>query len=700
MATVQESIQLAVKYYRANHLTQAELVYHQILATEPQQPDALHGLGVIAQCKGNYQVAEQFLKAAIKANPNYLSAWVNLANLFQAQGQLCEAVKCYQQVLAMEPNLVAVHNNLGYTLQQQGKLSEAITCYQKALEIQPSCLEAEVNLANILFIQGKLSPEKQKDYALVNYEFGIARQQGGDLDNAVTYYQQAISLNPDLTVAQEKLQETLQKQNIPAINSFDVFDTLIARFCINPQQVFLEVEKSTGYDNFAHHRQQAEGYLLKNAQNYNLDDIYQRLATQLNLQPEELERLKKAEIAAEIDNVIGIKENLMSIKDGDVLVSDMYLPETVIWQMLNKGGLDKQVRLWLRAKGKRNGTVWQEIKEQNINIAQHTGDNFHSDIVMAERAGIRTNFYPSAQLYPVEKDLTKIGAKGLAKLIRKIRLTNYFPDPLKRKFYQSFIEGNLLILVSFSLFLWTQAQQRDLKKYLFSSRDCYYLQKIFSKIVNNSPFPIDSEYFFTSRLARVKCSEDYRSYVLNLIEKQPNSAVVDLVGTGMSLSYLFKQIGEEFSLPIALFHHINLPRVKNTYQNIELDNQLFALIPHTMKNFNIDALELLNSIKQPMIKDVLKQDNHQYSPIFSSEPIPEKIAQIIDYGEQIIDDFCCHLNQEIVAELIHDVDLAKLTRLSMVVYQQISSNQVLSSLIRIHVQDNQKVENELATMLH
>lgn len=699
MFNVQESIQLAVKHYRANYLTQAELVYRQILATEPQQPDALHGLGVVAQRKGNYQVAEQFLTAAIQAKPNYLSAWVNLGNLFQVQDQLNEAVECYQQVLAMQPNLVAVHNNLGYTLQQQGLLSEAIACYQKALEIQPSCTEAEVNLANTLFIQGELSPEKQKHYALVNYKLGLARQQAEDLENAITYYQQAISLNQNLTVAQEKLEAALQKQNIPSINSFDIFDTLIARFCINPQQIFLEVENITGFNNFASYRQQAEGYLLKNAQDYNLDDIYQRLAIQLSLQPEELAKLKQAEIAVEINNVIGIKENLATIKDGDVLVSDMYLPETVIWQMLHQGGLDKQVSLFLRAKGKGNGTVWQEIKEQNINIAQHTGDNFHSDIVMAERAGIQTNFYPSSQPSPVEKELNKIGAKRLAKLIRKFRLGNYFQPALKNEFYNCFIQTNLIILVTFSLFLSKKAQQHNIQQYLFSSRDCYYLQKIFRQVANQSQFPIDSEYFFTSRLARIKCSEDYRSYVLNLVEKQPNSAVVDLVGTGMSLAYLFKQIDEDFKLPIALFHQINLKRVKSVYQGINLDHQLLALIPNQVKNLNIDALELLNSIEQQMITDVSKQGKNNYSPIFGSEPIPEPIALIIDSGEQIIDDFCHHLDQETVTELIHNVDFTKLTHLSVILYQKLGRNQHLSSLMRVHIQDNQKVEHELSAML-
>ncbi len=51
------------------------------------------------------------------------------------------------------------------------------------------------------------------------------------------------------------------QRNRGFINSFDIFDTLIARFCVDPQEIFHHVERVTGWPNFAYYRQKAEHYL-------------------------------------------------------------------------------------------------------------------------------------------------------------------------------------------------------------------------------------------------------------------------------------------------------------------------------------------------------------------------------------------------------------------------------------------------------
>ncbi len=210
--TLSETLKLAVGHHRANRLAQAQEVYNQILEQQPQHPEALYGLGVLAQQTGQYQTAEKFLRALLRVQPESVKGWFSLGNLRQVQGQLPEAVETYQRALAVQPDSVAVHNNLGYTLQLQGKWEEAVTCYQKTLKLQPDCTEAEVNLGNALYAQGKLSPEQQAHYAGLNYHLGVARQKAGDLNTAVVYYQQAIAMKPDLVDAHDNLGVVLQEQ--------------------------------------------------------------------------------------------------------------------------------------------------------------------------------------------------------------------------------------------------------------------------------------------------------------------------------------------------------------------------------------------------------------------------------------------------------------------------------------------------------
>jgi protein O-GlcNAc transferase len=209
---VPEILQNAVQYERTNQLAEAKQLYGQILAKQPDHPEALYRLGILMQRQGQIQTAEQLLSTASQYQPDSAKIWFSLGNLHLGQGRLSEAESAYKKAIALRPDSVTICNNLGYTLQQQGKLNEAIASYQKALEFQPNCTEAEVNLGNALFAQGSLSSEKQAYYAQLNYKLGIARQHADDCQTAVLYYRQAIALQPDFVEAHYNLGVVLQQQ--------------------------------------------------------------------------------------------------------------------------------------------------------------------------------------------------------------------------------------------------------------------------------------------------------------------------------------------------------------------------------------------------------------------------------------------------------------------------------------------------------
>ncbi|MUG99599.1 tetratricopeptide repeat protein [Scytonema sp. UIC 10036] len=206
------AFQLTVQAHRANQLTKAEQGYRQILEVESNHLEALYGLGVLMRQKGEYQIAENLFKNLLQVQPNSLKALFSLGNLYQTQGQLSEAIETYNQVIALQPDAIAAYNNKGYALQQLGQWEEAIACYQKALELEPDCIEAEVNKANALHAQKKLSPDKQAHYAVLNNDLGNKCKHLGDFKTAIAYYQQSISMNPDLAEAKYNLDLVLQEQ--------------------------------------------------------------------------------------------------------------------------------------------------------------------------------------------------------------------------------------------------------------------------------------------------------------------------------------------------------------------------------------------------------------------------------------------------------------------------------------------------------
>jgi protein O-GlcNAc transferase len=206
------SLQLAIQYHQAHQLAEAEQIYHQVLAEQPDHPEALYRLGVLAQQRGQLQLAEQFLNNAVQVQPDSVKAWFSLGNLHLTQEEFPQAVIAYRQALALQPDSLPICNNLGYALQQQGLFDEAIKHYQKALDLKPDFIEAEANLGSALHSQGKLSSEQKFYYAQLNNKLAIARKKAGDWKSAAAYYRQVISLQPEQADAYLQLAMTLHEQ--------------------------------------------------------------------------------------------------------------------------------------------------------------------------------------------------------------------------------------------------------------------------------------------------------------------------------------------------------------------------------------------------------------------------------------------------------------------------------------------------------
>jgi protein O-GlcNAc transferase len=205
-----EIIQLAVQYQKANRLTEAEQLYHQVLEIQPNHPEALYSLGILAQQSGQPQTALKWLNAAAQVEPDVKTSF-SLGNLHFAQNEFSSAAIAYRQALALRPEAIPIYNNLGYALQQQGLFDEAIIYYQKALELKPDFTEAQANLGNVLHAQGKLSSQQKLIHSQLNNKLGLQSKKALDLNTAVAYYRASIVLQPDFVEAHYNLGVALQE---------------------------------------------------------------------------------------------------------------------------------------------------------------------------------------------------------------------------------------------------------------------------------------------------------------------------------------------------------------------------------------------------------------------------------------------------------------------------------------------------------
>lgn len=323
------------------------------------------------------------------------------------------------------------------------------------------------------------------------------------------------------------------------VRSWDVFDTLITRRCVRPDGIFDLMSADFGED-FRAARVQAEFDARKCKSEVSLEDIYDKLQIAMTWEAAERQRALDLEIQTELENVIPINENLLKVRDGDIVVSDMYLPHAVILRLLRTAGLDKNVKLFVSNNGKADGSMWIRLKK-DFCILKHTGDNLRSDFLRPLRHGIPAGITEASTETKWERLLRCNGAPALSAYVREMRLRLSHENKATRVISRAQIEANfpLLLLASAALVEWCEA--RGISRALMCSRDCVLWAPLAERVARHLGSTLVVEYFLTSRVAALQSSEEYLEYASKRIK--PDSVVVDLSMTGVSLAGLADRLG-------------------------------------------------------------------------------------------------------------------------------------------------------------
>ena len=203
--TIQQTLDLALREHTAGRLSKAEGMYRQILKAEPDNPVALHLLGVIAHQSGANDVARDLIAKAIALKPDYAEAHNNLGNVLLELGRLEDSVACCREAIKLNPDYAEAHNNLGNAFHELRRLDDAVASYEKAIAIEQD-------------------PE-------VYLNLGSAYQQLDRLDDAVATYEKALALMPGFAEAHFNLGTALESQEKfeSAIDNFETAGTSAAR---------------------------------------------------------------------------------------------------------------------------------------------------------------------------------------------------------------------------------------------------------------------------------------------------------------------------------------------------------------------------------------------------------------------------------------------------------------------------------------
>lgn len=389
------------------------------------------------------------------------------------------------------------------------------------------------------------------------------------------------------------------------MNSFDVFDTLIARRYIDNAAILNSIETEFSVPGFIVARTKAD-----NGQR-SLSAIYDELVSTGVLTAELAPVVLRREIDMEIQLAIPIKENIDRVKDGDLLISDMYLPAWAIREMTRAAGLKKQVTIYQSNGDKSNGKIWQTLISNKPGL--HLGDNLHSDVTMAKQYGYNAEHYPGTAFNEVEGLLVRSGLPHIALLTREIRLRNF--------------NGNFFAVANTLNLPWLFVTAEMLHRkhgdtnIVFLGRDCQLLQQIYATYYGTCSYlPFSRKVAFDQPVTAIQY----------LAAHTPEDSVLfDVISTGGTWEKLEK--------------YANLPITVAIYSNLEHYTATKPKVPpkfqYLTKNDDIRHAGFLLEVMNCADHGHLDQINQLASGVFTSVfGTPELDANVIAEIHQPVKD--------------------------------------------------------------
>ena len=167
---------IARLYERQNRLGAARKLYTEMFTEDPQNLDVAHRLAVVSTRLGDFEQANSY----------------------------------YQKSLALDPQNSEVLADLGFSLHLQGDSEGAEASLRKSLDLNPDDKRTIGNLALVVGMNGRLSESLSLYRRIVRdaeaqANLGYIHVQRGEGEQAIARYDQALTLDQDLTSAANAL---------------------------------------------------------------------------------------------------------------------------------------------------------------------------------------------------------------------------------------------------------------------------------------------------------------------------------------------------------------------------------------------------------------------------------------------------------------------------------------------------------------
>lgn len=192
--------------HQAGDLARAAELYHQVLCNQPEHPDALNLLGVVARQQHRLDESRQWIERAIAAAPNDARYPFNLGETLRAAGQFAHAIAAYRSSLETNPANAPAWHALGMSYEKLGNHAEALNASRRAVQVDPRLVPAYESLFDCLWRQEKFDEATEVCRIALSIDPNGATRQvqhaavllhGGNVAGAMDAYRRAAELRPD-----------------------------------------------------------------------------------------------------------------------------------------------------------------------------------------------------------------------------------------------------------------------------------------------------------------------------------------------------------------------------------------------------------------------------------------------------------------------------------------------------------------------
>lgn len=325
----------------------------------------------------------------------------------------------------------------------------------------------------------------------------------------------------------------IEKLSRYSVISFDVFGTLIFRPFSEPADMFYILGEKFGILDFrnkrilAEHRAREKKFKKERHYEVSLREIWDELGAVTSIDPEEgMELETETELSFCYPNPFMLKvwNGLKAKGKSLIIVSDMYLPEKTIKQLLEKNGFGGSGKIYVSNEyniNKYEGRIYKKVLDDLGHDEKliHVGDDPRSDVLMAEKAGIDVVHYPQTGRHDLlyrAHDMSPIVGSAYRGIVNN-HIYNC-SEKYSPEYEYGYIYGGLFVL-GYCRFIHELYVKENLDKLLFLSRDGDILKQVYDFL-----FPEDSTvYALWSRKAGTKLmaaydTEDYlRRFVTHRI---------------------------------------------------------------------------------------------------------------------------------------------------------------------------------------